>query len=108
MNETADSFASDMAATAEDAATVLRLMANPSRLMLLCHLRDGESTVSELMARTGLAQAYVSQQLARLRAQGLVEGRKSGREVAYRLADARVRPVLESLYAAFCGKTRNA
>ncbi len=82
---------------------MLRQMANPSRLLLLCHLVDGDCTVGGLMARTGLGQAYVSQQLARLRADGLVVGERSGREVRYRLADGRVAPVLDALYRAFCG-----
>lgn len=102
MNETAAISVDEMSGAAEEAAGMLRLMSNPSRLLLLCHLVDHGSTVGGLVERTGLPQAYVSQQLARLRAEGLVTGRRKGREVHYGLSDARVAPVLKALYDAFC------
>jgi len=103
MDRTATLSVDEMGRASEEAATMLRLLAHPSRLLLLCHLVEAEaSTVGELMARTDLGQAYVSQQLARLRAEGLVEARRSGREMRYRISDGRVIPVLEALYAVFC------
>lgn len=103
MNEITAIALDEMQHAAEEAADMLRLMANPSRLMLLCHLAaSGESPVGALVERTGLGQAYVSQQLARLRAEGLVVADREGRQMRYRLADGRVAPVLEALYRAFC------
>lgn len=102
MEQKAEISVDEMGAAAEEAAAVLRLMAHPSRLLLLCHLGEGERSVGELIASTDLAQAYVSQQLARLRTEGLVECTRRGREMRYRLADRRVVPVLEALYTAFC------
>jgi DNA-binding transcriptional ArsR family regulator len=80
----------------------MRSLSNPARLRLLCELVDGERSVGELESALGLGQAYVSQQLARLRGEALVEARRDGRAMLYSLKDPRVRPVLEALYAAFC------
>ena len=91
-----------MADAAEEAAAVLRALSNPSRLLLLCQLVETEKSVGELERALGLGQAYVSQQLARLRAEGLVAATRDGRTMRYRLADPRVTPVLQALYAGFC------
>lgn len=91
-----------MAAAAEEAAGILRALSNPSRLLLLCQLVEGEKSVSELETALDLGQAYVSQQLARLRAEGLVAATREGRVMRYRLADARVTPVIQALYEQFC------
>lgn len=85
------------AGQAEDKTRFLKALANPWRLRLLHVLLHGPMTVGELEARLGLSQAYVSQQLARLRADGLVTGTRNGRQVRYSVVDARVRPVLGCL-----------
>ena len=91
-----------MVAAADEAAGVLKALSNPARLKLLCALVPGEKSVGELEAILDARQAYVSAQLARLRAEGLVETRREGRAIHYRLADPRVTPVLERLYEVFC------
>lgn len=91
-----------MADAAEEAAACLRALSNPSRLLLLCALMEGERNVGDLEKALGLGQAYVSQQLARLRSEGLVSARRDGRIVYYSLADSRVRPIIEVLYVQFC------
>ncbi len=91
-----------MADAADEAAGVLRGLSNPSRLLLLCRLLDGERSVSDLVEELGLGQAYVSQQLSRLRGAGLVACRRDGRNMFYRLADARLIIVIEALHRAFC------
>jgi DNA-binding transcriptional ArsR family regulator len=93
---------SAMAEAAENAANCLRALSNPSRLLLLCELLRGERNVGDLEAALGLGQAYVSQQLARLRGEELVIARREGRIVYYSLADSRVKPILEVLYSQFC------
>lgn len=95
----------EMAAAAEEAAGVLRALSNPSRLMILCHLVEGERTVGEMEDALGLGQAYVSQQLAKLREEGLVSATRDGRMMRYRLSDPRVAPVIAVLYEQFCPKT---
>ncbi len=91
-----------MALAADEAASMLKALSNPSRLLLLCHLVGGEKSVSELEAALDLSQAYVSQQLARLRAEGLVAATRDGRVVRYRLADGRIAPVIQTLYEQYC------
>lgn len=102
MDGTMDDMRDAMAASAEEAASCLRALSNPSRLLLLCQLVEGERSVGELEAALNLGQAYVSQQLARLRADGLVKAVRDGRIVRYSLADPRVTPILEVLYREFC------
>lgn len=91
-----------MALAAEEAASMLRALSNPSRLLLLCQLVEREKSVSELESALNLTQAYVSQQLARLRAEGLVAATREGRIVRYRLADGRIAPVIQTLYEQYC------
>lgn len=106
MSTQTDPFQADMAAAADEAAAVLRALSNPSRLLILCQLVEGNRSVRDLEDALGLGQAYVSQQLARLRGEGLVAGRRQGREMRYSLRDPRIRPVLEALHAAFCPQHR--
>ncbi len=91
-----------MAHSAEEAAACLRALSNPSRLLLLCHLIDHEQNVGQLESALGLSQAYVSQQLARLRGEGLVTARRDGRIVYYSLADTRIKPIIKVLYEQYC------
>jgi len=84
-------------ADAEEMALFLKAIANPARLRILSSLLDGERQVSDLEQELQLNQAYVSQQLARLRAAGIVEGNRCGREVRYAIVDERTQPVIETL-----------
>ena len=70
-----------MALAAEEAASVMRALSNPSRLLILCQLAEAERTVGEIEVLLGLGQAYVSQQLARLREEGLVAATRDGRQM---------------------------
>jgi ArsR family transcriptional regulator len=92
----------EMARAAEDAAALMRALSNPSRLLLLCHLVEGEKSVGELERALGMSQAYVSQQLARLRGESLVTANRDGRTVRYCLSDPRIVPVLKAVYEQFC------
>ncbi|MEM7752727.1 MAG: metalloregulator ArsR/SmtB family transcription factor [Pseudomonadota bacterium] len=82
---------------AEDGARFLKVLGNPWRLRILALLVDEPKQVGELEEALGLGQAYVSQQLARLRAEGIVAGDRNGRAVHYRVVDDRVEPLLEAL-----------
>ncbi len=87
---------------AEEASRVLTAMANPKRLMVLCNLLEGEQSVGTLAEAVGLAQAALSQHLSKMRALGLVETRRDGQTIYYRLASAEVRALLETLYRLYC------
>lgn len=98
--ETADMARMHQSAT--DAAEFLRALGHEGRLMILCYLVTGEKSVSQLEALLGARQAAVSQQLARLRHEGLVRTRRDGKTIHYSLADARTERLLGVLYEMFC------
>ncbi len=92
-----------MANKAERAADLLKALAHESRLMILCILSQGEKSVSELEQMLSLRQPTVSQQLARLRADGLVAARRDGKTIHYRLASEQARVMVDTLFEVFCG-----
>ncbi len=94
-----------IAQSACDAANFLKAISHEGRLMILCHLVTGEKSVTELEELLSARQAAVSQQLARLRLEGLVTPRREGKTIFYSLADDRPRKVLEVVYDLFCRET---
>jgi ArsR family transcriptional regulator len=103
-------FSSDMsereldkiAANATTASNFLKSISHEGRLMILCHLVSGEKSVTELEDLLSARQAAVSQQLSRLRLEGLVIPRRDGKAIYYRLADDRPKRILEIVYDLFC------
>ncbi|MEO1292849.1 MAG: metalloregulator ArsR/SmtB family transcription factor [Pseudomonadota bacterium] len=87
---------------ARDATAFMKALAHEGRLMILCHLAHGERSVTELEELLSSRQAAVSQQLARLRLEGLVDYRREGKAIIYRLSDERARRMLETVYDLFC------
>ncbi|WP_242649734.1 ArsR/SmtB family transcription factor [Yoonia litorea] len=102
MSEEMDVMAARLDEAANDAANLMKALSNPGRLRILCALVPGDKTVSEIEEAVGASQSYVSGQLLRLRAEGLVECTRAGRSMHYQLADPRVRPLLERVYELFC------
>jgi DNA-binding transcriptional ArsR family regulator len=88
--------------SAAEAAALLKAISHERRLMILCHLVGGEKSVTELETLVGSRQAAVSQQLARLRLEGLVKPRREGKTMYYSLADDRPRRIIEVVYDMFC------
>lgn len=110
-NPAAPAPPSEMARSAEAAATYLKTLAHEGRLMILCHLGSGEKSVGELESLLEIRQAAVSQMLARLRDEGLVTTRRDGKTIYYSLADENTVEVIGLLYRLFCspgagGKTQ--
>lgn len=95
-----------MAGSAKRASAFLKALAHESRLMILCFLADGEKSVSELEDLLSLRQPTVSQQLARLRADGLVSTRRDGKTIYYKLASEEARVIIGAVYEVFCRKQR--
>ena len=87
---------------ATTASNFLKAISHEGRLMILCHLVTGEKSVTELEELLAARQAAVSQQLSRLRLEGLVVPRRDGKTIYYRLADNRPRKMLECVYDLFC------
>ena len=93
-----------MMGKARKASDFLKALSHENRLLLLCLLSEKERTVSELEVLLALRQPTVSQQLARLRFDGLVTTRRDGKAVHYSLANDDVRRVISVIYDIFCGK----
>jgi DNA-binding transcriptional ArsR family regulator len=91
---------------AKRASDFLKALAHESRLIILCILADGEKSVSQLEDELNLRQPTVSQQLARLRADGLVSTRRDGKIIYYSLASEEARVVIGAIYDVFCKKAR--
>lgn len=102
MNPESDMAMSDLLNRAGEAAELLKKLANPNRLMIVCALVDGERSVRDLEDGLGIRQPGLSQQLAELRDAGLIAGRKESKSVFYRLADERVSAIVSLLYRMFC------
>ncbi|OYU19862.1 MAG: ArsR family transcriptional regulator [Rhodobacteraceae bacterium PARR1] len=100
----ADSFAPDDPDAALRAITFLKSLSHACRLRILCSLLDRDRNVGELALALGEPQASVSQQLMRLRAEGLVRPLRQGKTVTYSLACCEVVPVITALRQAFCGQ----
>ncbi len=91
---------------ARDAAEFLKALSHEARLVILCMLAEGEKSVSEIEEFLELRQPAVSQQLARLRADNLVDTRRDGKNIYYSLSRPEVRKVIETLYESFCNAQR--
>lgn len=84
------------------ASQFLKAISHEGRLMILCYLASGEKSVTDLERLLSSRQAAVSQQLSRLRLEGLVEARREGKAIYYTLADKRATRILDVVYDIFC------
>jgi DNA-binding transcriptional ArsR family regulator len=95
-----------MAEHAEQAAALLKALAHPARLLVLCRLVDGECSVSELQPLVGLSMSALSQHLSVLRELDLVATRRESQTIYYSLVPGPAVGVLDALYAAYCEPKR--
>jgi ArsR family transcriptional regulator len=86
----------------ESASRLLKALAHPQRLQILCHLSNGEKTVTELEELCGASQSAVSQFLARMKAEQLIGSRRDERYMRYRIADPKVSGLIKALHKIFC------
>ena len=94
-----------MASNAVRAANFLKAISHEGRLMILCYLASGEKSVTDLEELLSARQAAVSQQLSRLRMEGLVTPRREGKVIYYSLTDKRSTQIMEVVYDLFCRGT---
>jgi DNA-binding transcriptional ArsR family regulator len=92
----------EMKRNAADAVSLLKGLANESRLMIMCVLSEGEISVGQLNERIHLSQSALSQHLAVLREQGLVQTRRQSQTIYYRLADTAAMDIIGLLHDRFC------
>lgn len=95
-----------MIGKAREASDFLKALSHESRLLILCILAEGEKSVTDLEAILALRQPTVSQQLARLRMDGLVTTRRDGKAIYYSLASDEARAVIGAIYDVFCRPVR--
>jgi DNA-binding transcriptional ArsR family regulator len=95
---------SAMQASAEKACGLLKVLANPDRLLLMCQLSQGELCVSDLEEQLGIRQPTLSQQLGVLRDNELVETRREGKSIFYSIASKEAIAVMTVLYDQFCAQ----
>ncbi|MGB1292710.1 MAG: ArsR/SmtB family transcription factor [Pseudoalteromonas sp.] len=91
-----------MANNVERAEKLLKILANKNRLMILCSLQDTEMSVSALNEAVPLAQSALSQHLAALRKANIVDTRREGQTIYYRVVDQHAQAMLATLYGLFC------
>lgn len=91
-------------ASASDAASLMRVLANERRLMILCQLEEGELPVGEIQTRLGLSQSALSQHLALLREENIVSTRRQAQSIFYRITDPATLKVIGTLAEIFCPK----
>lgn len=97
----------DLRERAGEVSAMLKLLAHPNRLLVACELMEGERSVSQIEARTGVRQPNLSRDLARLRAQNIVATRREAKQIFYRLADARIQRLMDALCAAFAADLKS-
>ncbi len=94
---------SALEAKAAEVAAVMKALANPRRLLVLCHLAEaGSASVNTLATQVGLSQSALSQHLGLMRDEGLVGFNRDGQTLNYRIADPRVAALLATLYQLYC------
>jgi len=91
-----------MQAAAAGATELLKALAHPHRLMIICQLVEGERSVGELAELLGIRDSTVSQHLALLRKDGLVAARRDGQTIWYSISSSPARAMLETLYRVYC------
>jgi len=92
----------ELAASAGEAAALLKTLGNSDRLMILCLIAEQERNVSELQQILEMRQPTLSQQLSRLRGEGIVSTRRQGKSIYYSLADFAAARVMDVLYDLYC------
>ena len=92
----------EMKSNCKSVAAILKAISHPQRLMLLCHLADGEKTVGELEVLCGGSQSAISQFLKLMKLEDMLTSEKRGLFVYYRIHDPKVKKLVFSLYKIFC------
>lgn len=93
-----------MQRNAADAESLLKLLANAKRLLVLCHLTKGDKSVGELAELVKLSHSALSQHLAKMRELGLVSARKEGKMMFYKIARHEIEAIMSTLYLIYCKK----
>ncbi|MDO5638346.1 MAG: metalloregulator ArsR/SmtB family transcription factor [Neisseria sp.] len=102
MKPNPDTILQDMLQNTAKAAALLKLIAHPHRLMILCLLIESEKNVTELVEAIGINQTAVSNHLAKLRSEGVVEYTRYHRVLQYRITSPEIEAIINTLHDIYC------
>ena len=94
----------EMRNNVERSAAFLKLLSNPTRLLVLCNLIESERCVGDLERDLDISQSALSQHLSKMRDEGIVKSEKQGQHVFYSISDSNVVDIINVLYKLFCKK----
>ena len=94
----------EMRKNVENSSAFLKLLSNPTRLMILCNLIESERCVGDLEKDLNISQSALSQHLSKMRDKGIVKSEKQGQHVFYSISDSDVEVIINVLYKLFCKK----
>lgn len=97
-----------MTGAAPNASGLMKTLGHPDRLMVMCQLVDGEKSVSEIAQLIEISQPALSQHLARLRNEGLVETRREAQTIFYSVTSDEAERVVRLLYDLYCKSARRS
>ena len=102
MEHTANMDLKQMADSASRASSLMKTLGHKDRLMILCHLADGEKSVGQIADLLEISQSPLSQHLSRMRKEGLVDTRRQAQTIYYSLKSGEASRIVEVLYELFC------
>ena len=102
MERDADIDLNQMAKSADRASSLMKTLGHKDRLMILCHLADGEKSVGEIADLLEISQSPLSQHLSRMRKEGLVDTRREAQTIYYSLKSGEASKIVRVLYDLFC------
>lgn len=102
MKQDTDFDLKQMAHSAGKASALMKTLGHRDRLMILCHLADGEKSVGQIAKLLEISQSPLSQHLSRMRKEGLVETRREAQTIYYSLKSGEAARIVETLYELFC------
>ena len=94
----------EMRKNAENYSAFLKLLSNPTRLLILCNLIESDRCVGDIEKDLNISQAALSQHLSKMRDKGIVKSEKQGQHVFYSISDSDVVDIINVLYKLFCKK----
>ena len=94
-----------MAQSADRASSLMKTLGHTDRLMILCHLSDGEKSVGQIARLLEISQSPVSQHLSRMRKEGIVATRREAQTIYYSIKSGEASKIVELLYEMFCAPT---
>lgn len=107
MTERISIFETEDAEALMEAVDVLKILSNPHRLAILCHLGEEELSVNEMVELIGIGQSALSQHLSKLKLMGLVDSRREHNKIFYSLSSKEVEAIIDLLKELYCRNIKN-